>query len=171
MATVRWGRADFEGTVANHVRWGRADFEGTAPASTKVRWGRADFDGVAAVVLAPLTDLTVEPESFVTLTTTVTSGQTADAWTWRRISGPAVTLTGTGGTRTLYAPSAMPPSGATVVIGVTATASGITSPERTVTVTARPQLSWQWQSGAWYGRRPAIALFTDFFDDTFGDSF
>lgn len=158
MATVRWGRADLEAVPSvPKVRWGRSDFEGVATVVPKVRWGRADFDGVAAVVLNPIPNQTVEPGTVVTLTTAISSGQTADAWTWRIISGTG-TLIGTGGTRTVIAPSGMPPLGATLVVGVTATASGVTSPEQTVTITALPQLSWAWVSGAWVGNRPPVAV-------------
>lgn len=158
MAVVRWGRADFEEVPsAPKVRWGRADFEGTAVVVPKVRWGRADFEGVAAVLIAPIPNQSnVEPETLITVTTSVTSGHTADSWTWRRISGPTVTLTGTGGTRTFYAPSGM--TGTTLVLGVTATAGGVTSPEQTVTVTTLPQVSWHYSAGTWVGNRPVVTI-------------
>jgi hypothetical protein len=143
MAVVRWGRADFEAPPTYKVRWGRADFEGTAPVLQHVRWGRADFEGVAAVVVAPLLNLTdIEPETLVTITPVVTSGQTPEMWQWRRISGP----------------SAMPPARPQLVLGVVATAGGVASIERTLTIDILPQVRWAYTGSGWVGQRPTVPV-------------
>jgi hypothetical protein len=152
MAVVRWGRADFEAPPTYKVRWGRADFEGTAPVLQHVRWGRADFEGVAAVVVAPLLNLTdIEPETLVTITPVVTSGQTPEMWQWRRISGPVVTLSiASGGVVTFRAPQ--------LVLGVVATAGGVASIERTLTIDILPQVRWAYTGSGWVGQRPTVPV-------------
>lgn len=158
MAVVRRYRTDVDGTVGVKVRRYRTDVDGTALTVPKVRIYRTDVDGTAAVLLAPIANQTVEPETVVTVSTSITTGQTADSWTWRRISGATVTLTGTGGTRTLRAPSGMPPTGASVTLGVTATSGGVTSPEQVTTVTGLPQLEWYWTGTQWVGKPPRVQL-------------
>lgn len=155
MVTVRVGSVALKQSADPKVRVGRIALTGTVPSSPKVRVGRVALTGTANISIAPFAPVTAEPESTVTLTATLTEGGVADSYTWRRVSGPAVTFVGSGDTRAFAAPSAMPP-GAEVVIGVTATVGGVTSPERTVTVTVLPQLRWNYQAGAWVGRRPTV---------------
>lgn len=159
---VRWGRSEFGGSALTvpKVRWGRSEFGGSAPVVPKVRWGRSEFAGATLLALDPFTNLTdVEPETIVTLTANVSAG-TPDSYTWRQISGPTVSFTGTGGTRSFRAPSAMngslAPIGVTVVIGCTVTAGSTTSPERTVTISVLPQIRWVRSSGQWLPMRPVV---------------
>jgi len=159
---VRWGRSEFEGDTLSvpKVRWGRSEFEGTAPVTPKVRWGRSEFEGVTLLALEPFTDLVdVEPETIVTLTANVSAG-TPDFFTWRQISGPTVSFSGSGGTRSFRAPSAMngslAPIPVTVVVGVTATSGSTTSPERTVSVSVLPQTRWYRSAGQWLPMRPVV---------------
>lgn len=71
-------------------------------------------------------------ESLTTTSVTASSASTVTTWTWRQISGPTVTLTGTGATRSFVTPA--DPAGATVVLGVTASNPDGTSSEQTATV-------------------------------------
>jgi hypothetical protein len=74
--------------------------------------------------------LGIEPWTFVSLTATASGSPTG--WTWRQISGPAVTLTGTGSTRSYAAPA--PLNTTSLVFGVKATfADGTETAEGTVT--------------------------------------
>lgn len=158
MTKVLWARNAVEIVPANpRVRWGRSGLEGSAPVVAKVRWGRSAMSGAAAVIVAALPDQTVEPETTVTIAASLVGGSVADSWTFRPVPGAgrttAIGLSGSGATRTFTAPSAMPPAGATVVIGVTATLDGVTSPERTCTITVLPQVSWVWNGTEFVGAR------------------
>lgn len=119
----------------------RVAFTGTTPVVQKGRVHRIAFGGNAAVVMTPDTgERTVEPLTPVVLAMELVGGLTADTWTWRQVSGPPVTLFGTGGTRTLTAPAAM--DGTTVVIGVRASLAGVSSAERLITIAVLPQIMW-----------------------------
>jgi hypothetical protein len=116
-----------------------------------VRWGRTLVSGTAAVVVNPIPDQTnLEPESTVTITASLLGGGTADSWVWRVVSGPAVTIVGTGPSVTIAAPSDM--SGASVVIGVKATVGVLQSAEVTTTITSLPQTDWWWSGTDWLPR-------------------
>lgn len=158
MAKLRWGRHALEVLPGVKLRWSRHTLEGTASTGSKLRWGRHALEGTAGVFVNSIAAQTVEPETTVTLTASLAGGGTPDSWTWRRVSGPAVTLVGTGATRQFIAPSGMPPAGATVVVGVIATVAGTSSAEATVMITVLPQLRWQYEGGAWVGARRAVAL-------------
>lgn len=110
-----------------------------------------------SVKINAIADQSVEPGSSVTVTAVLSDASTADSYTWRQISGPAITLSGTGNSRTFTAPHAMPPAGATVVLGVTATKSGVTSNETIANVVALPQVSWVWNGTAWEGSPTTIS--------------
>ena len=117
--------------------------------------------GTTSVTLNPFTNLTdVEPETVLSITATMSDGSAADAYTWRQISGPAVALMGTGATRVFRAPSqlngSLAPVASSVVLGVTATVDGVTSPERTITVGVLPQLRWYRSAGQWLPMRPVV---------------
>lgn len=81
-------------------------------------------------------DVTAEPGLACTLTATHTAGAAPSSWSWSQISGPTVTLSGSGNTRTFTAPSSL--TGATVVIGCTPTGSSLTGAQDTITVTVPP---------------------------------
>lgn len=157
MAALRWGRAGLA-SEGPKLRVGRAGVDGTAAVTPKLRVGRAGVTGTAAVLVAALAPQTVEPETLVSLTASLVGGGSADSWTWRVVTGMPVSFSGTGASREFIAPSTLPPGGGTTVIGVRATVGGTTSPEVTVTITLRPQLSWQYNGTQWVGRRPAVAL-------------
>ncbi|MFZ1812572.1 MAG: polysaccharide lyase [Candidatus Saccharimonadales bacterium] len=80
----------------------------------------------------------IEPYTTVTLTgTDADVDSTVVARTWRQVSGPAVTLSGTGATRTYTAPGAV--GGATLVFGYQVTDDyGAMSDESTTTHTVLP---------------------------------
>lgn len=131
------------------IRWGRTTL--ADPSGSRVRWGRTLVSGTAAVVVNPIPDQTnLEPESTVTITASLLGGGTADSWVWRVVSGPAVTIVGTGPSVTIAAPSDM--SGASVVIGVKATVGVLQSAEVTTTITSLPQTDWWWSGTDWLPR-------------------
>lgn len=88
----------------------------------------------------------VEPKTVVTVTATHTGGTAPDGWAWRQISGPTVTLTGTGASRSFTAPSTF--QGAAVVIGCTPAAGASVGTEDAITVNVTPQPMWARPAGA-----------------------
>lgn len=119
----------------------RAQATGTGPTTGKGRVYRTQFTGTAATVLLPLTDVACEPLTSVPLTATLAPlSATPDSYSWRRISGPSVSIVGTGASVTVKAPAAL--AGATVVIGVKATTAGVDSVERTCTITTPTCQFW-----------------------------
>lgn len=160
MTVVRWGRGTLEGTTTTtgKVRWGRGTLEGTAATTPKVRWGRGTLEGAAGIVIGPIAAQTVEPGTSVEVPATVVTGSW-DQMAWRRVSGPTVQLVASGPSSvTFIAPSVMPPSNATVVLGVFASMTGVgVSTEQTATITVRPQIRWSLEGGVWVGQRPAVA--------------
>lgn len=107
--------------------------------------------------VAAFTPILTEPEIPVSMTATLSGGQTADSYSWQRVSGPMVQLQTAGNTCTFTAPSVMPP-GVQLQIGVTATKDGVTSAQRIQLITIQPQLSWYYHNGAWIGKRPSQLL-------------
>lgn len=162
MAKVRVYNAGLEQPILTHVRVYKASLSGSALVTPKVRVYKASLSGTAAVAINPLNPQTdVTPETLVTLTATLVGGGSPDSWTWRRISGPAITFTGSGATRSFYAPSyqlAGVPSATSVVVGVTATTGSTTSAERTVQIDVLPQPSWLYRAGTFVGRRPSVSI-------------
>lgn len=103
--------------------------------------------------LAPTADAgqaqTVEPWAAVSL---IGSGSDSDGtimgYTWRQVSGPAVTLSGSGATRVFTAPALE--AGATLVFGLIVTDDGgATSGEKTVTVTVLGATEFIAQGTSW----------------------
>lgn len=90
------------------------------------------------VTLGP--DVTVEAGSTVNLTATHTGGDAPDAWSWVQLSGTAVTLSGSGSTRSFTAPASY--NGTTVAVGVTASKTGTAGPQDAITVNVLPQPMW-----------------------------
>jgi hypothetical protein len=132
----------------------RISSSGAPAAAPRGRVHRVRSSGVAALAVEPIAGQQVPGGALVALTASLEGGQVADSWAWRRISGPAIGIEGTGATRTFRAPSIMPPANQTVVVGVTATVGGVTSVERTVEIVVMPQLKWFWTGAAWVGSRP-----------------
>lgn len=118
----------------------RAASTGTVPASRFGRAYRAAVAGTASVLLVPFAPRTVEPMSTVLLTAALVGGGVADSFSWRQISGPTVSFSGSGASRSFPAPSTM--AGDVVVVGVQATVGDTTSAEAIITITVLPQLTW-----------------------------
>lgn len=112
---------------------------GTLPVAPTLRIFRAALFGVGAVTVAPILPSTVEPMDAVTITA-VLATDGSPVWSWRQISGPSVTLIGTGASRTFTTPATQ--DGTTLVLGVTATVGGSVSAEQQVTVAVLPQIVW-----------------------------
>jgi hypothetical protein len=132
------------------LRVHRIGADGDVITYPKLRVHRIGATGAAVVTVNPLNGSTVEPGTVVATTAVLASGGTP-SWAWRQVSGPLVSLDGTGATRSFRAPSSV--QGSTVVLGVTATVDGVSSVERTLTVTVLPELTWTRQNGAWIGMR------------------
>lgn len=97
-------------------------------------------DTVPTVSLGP--DLVqIEPFKNVPLSATVTAG-TIGAWVWTQIAGPAVTLAGTGASRTFVAPALL--NG--IVLQFRVTGDGTATD--TISVTINPHLEWLKTSGS-----------------------
>lgn len=129
----------------------RAGATGTAPVTGKGRIYRAGLTGTASVLVSVIADYdNVEPETNLAITATLQGGGSADSWTWRRVSGAAIGINGTGASVSFLAPSDI--NGTSVVVGVTATVGPTTSPEETFTVTVLPQTEWWWTGSAWTPR-------------------
>ena len=94
-------------------------------------------------------DQSVEPWATVTLTGAAsTAVGTVTGYAWTQTSGPAVTLVGTGSTRTFTAPASA--AGATLVFSLVVTDNtGLVSTADTVTVTALPATEFYATAGAW----------------------
>jgi hypothetical protein len=80
-------------------------------------------------------------------------GPGAVTWTWTQVSGPDVTptLVPNGASVSFVAPSVMPGAVTTIVLGVTATIGGVTSPQVTATFDVLPQTFWAWNGTKWVG--------------------
>lgn len=112
----------------------------------------ASLAGSPAVGFVPIAERTFEPG--VTCSTTVTpvaGGPTVDTYTWRQVSGPSVTLTGTGATRSFTTPSLMPGATNLIVLGVTGVSGADTGRELTFNVYVLPQTRWSWNGTEWVG--------------------
>lgn len=129
---------------------------GVVPVRPRLRVHEIDAAGIVSLVLNPLADrAAIEPETKVQVTATVKTG-VPDSWTWRQISGPAVTLLTAGPSVEFTAPSSM--STITVVLGVTAASASVVSAERTITVQVLPQTLWNYIGGTWRGAPAPVWL-------------
>lgn len=155
MAAGRIYRAATESVASSKGRIYRAESAGGGTATPKGRIYRAEAAGIAAVTLLPIANITAEPGTVVPITAVLEGGGSADSYTWRRVSGPASTLSTAGGVASLTVPALAVnyiPVQAVVVIGVTATKSGTTSREVTTTITGLPETDWsRIPGGAWVG--------------------
>lgn len=93
---------------------------------------------VALPVVNPISEQTVDPHVNDVVTLTATASNSPTAWSWTQVSGPTVTLSGSGASRTFTAPAFYGTNSATVVLGVTATNAGGTSSQVQATVTILP---------------------------------
>lgn len=139
----------------------RAGATGTTFSTPALKWARVGGDGVSSVIVNPFaTQTTKDAGDLVTITASLASGGTPDAWTWRVVSvtptTAVVNLTATGEIVKFVAPAAMSATGVplavTVVLGVTATDTGVTSTEKQVTIPVYPSTEWSRQpGGSWLG--------------------
>jgi hypothetical protein len=95
---------------------------------------RATSGDYLAVTLGPTNPPTVDPFTRVALT--ASSVLPADSWTFAQLSGPLVTMTGTGGSRTFKAPARLTAS--VLLFQVTATKAGYPNSVAQVTHTVAP---------------------------------
>lgn len=99
--------------------------------------------GATAQIVA-IPAASVKPLATVTTTITLVGGGTADTYSFEQNSGPAVTFSGTGATRTWKAPATV--AGTVVQLELTAVKDGITSPPVIVDYTIPPCQLW-WHNG------------------------
>lgn len=152
----------------------KAGLTGTTIVTPKLRVYRVGLTGELGLVVTPVADQSgILPETMVTVTAFLDGGGTADSWVYRQISGPPVTFSGTGPTRTLTAPSVMPPTATRdVVIGVRAVKGAVTSAERTFKITPLYQTDWYYTGTGWRGQRPPeIVGVSGQFNPTFSPTF
>lgn len=138
------------------VRLGAITVTGSTAGAPRVRLGAVAVSGTAAVIVVPPPGRTLGPGESLVLTAALADGSAADTWSWRRVSGPTVTLVGAGASRTVVAPSVMPP-GDTLVLGVTATVGAVVSVEQLVQIPLLPQLAWSYDGTGWVGARTVPA--------------
>lgn len=120
----------------------------------RLRISHAEAAGAVRVRVLSIQPLTVEPLDLVSLTAYLESALVADSFSWDQVSGDSISLEGSGNTRTFKAPAST--AGTTIVVGVTATKGGVTSPEVQATVTVLPQIEWILKGGAWVPLIPAL---------------
>jgi hypothetical protein len=115
-------------------------------ANARLRIADITVVGGAALVLDDISSRFVEPYS--TVTTIASSLSTISAFTWRQISGPSVTFTGSGPTRTFVAPASKDSS--TIILGVTGwDTDGNSTPELQVSVYVYPHTLFVRSGSGW----------------------
>jgi hypothetical protein len=164
VATLRVGGITMSGTTANvlqTLRIGGISFSGTpAVGRNTLIIGGITLNGVVGITLGGVSSRVVNPYDTVTTTVApVTGSPDAVSYTWRQISGPPVTLTGSFATRSFVAPAGgTGGTSQTVVLGVFATdASTNTSGEQQISVTILPHTLYELVNGAW-SPRPLLTL-------------
>lgn len=146
MARLRIG--GITAAASPRLRIGGVSASGALAAAPRLRVGGISASGAVALVVNPILDqVNVEPESVVSLTASLASGDAADSWAWRRIFGPDIGIVGTGSSVSFSAPSAI--DGASVTVGVRATQAGVQSAEVTATIVVLPQTEWLWGGAGW----------------------
>lgn len=99
--------------------------------------------GATAQIVA-IAASTVKPLATITTTIALVGGGAADTYTFAQNSGPVVTLSGSGATRTWKAPATV--LGTVVQLELTVTKDGNTSPSVLVDYTIPPCQLW-WNNG------------------------
>jgi hypothetical protein len=133
---------------------------GTSIGGGKGRIYRLGVTGTAIASVASVSGVPTQvgPGEAVNLVGTYGAGVVPDSWTWRVVSGPAVTLSSTTSTQSFLTPSVSGTAAVTLTIGVKVTKSGVPSAERFYSMSVLPQLSWvRVHGGTWVGRRVAPA--------------
>lgn len=158
-ASMRIGGMSLSGAVAQSsasLRIGGMTLSGaTAQFRNTLRIGGITLHGSLGITLGNVSSRVVDPYDTVSTTVSpVVGSPDAASYSWRQISGPPVTLVGTGGTRSFTAPAG--PTGGvsqTVVLGVSATsADGNSSAEVPITVGIRPHTLYELAGGVWSPR-------------------
>lgn len=103
-----------------------------------------------ATVFAGNDQLGVEPFTLVTLASTVVAGSVSN-WAWTQLSGPSVSLSGSGASRTFIAPATTN----TTTLVFQATGDGTATDQ--VTVQVYPQLDWLKTTGGLLPLRPGVS--------------
>lgn len=80
-------------------------------------------------------------EPFDTVTLSASASQPPDSWLWEQTDGAAVTISGSGASRTFTAPATL--NGTTLTFQVTAAKSGTTPAVAQVTYTVYPHTTWR----------------------------
>lgn len=166
MSALRLYKAGLAGESQVKLRVYDVELAALVPVQPKLRVYEAELATVGAVIVSLPAAVIMGPGEQVELDAVLVTGGSA-TWAWRRISGPSLPIATDGGSATLTGPSRWnadvekPLSGApgisTIVVGVTATVGGVTSPEARCTVTVLPQLSWARSDGTYVGARVAPA--------------
>lgn len=100
---------------------------------SRLRIHGVSLDQVAASVPDLGASQAVESLSTVNLTATVSGSPSA--WAWTQTAGPAVTLSGSGASRSFTAPATV--DGVLITIQAVATISGVDTPPGTVDISVR----------------------------------
>jgi hypothetical protein len=166
VSTLRLYEAELDAVQAVKLRVYEAELDVAVPVLPKLRLYEAELTGVGAVLISLPAAVTIGPGELLELEADLLTGGSA-TWSWRRVSGPSLTISADGGAATITGPSrwnadvekpgAGVPGVSVVVVGVTATVDGVTSAEARCTITILPQVSWSRSGGTWVGSRVAPA--------------
>lgn len=167
MTVLRTYSVSLENVASSKLRVHHTSLDAVVDPVAKLRVHRAILAGTPATVLVAPDPVFLGPGQEQTITVETEDGVPATTWTWRTISGPSLSMSGSGATRKLtgphlwnqYAtqPLGSPPAPAVTEIGVQAVRDGIISKEIIVQVTTYPQSSWTRTGTTWRGARNAIA--------------
>lgn len=167
MTVLRAYSVGLQNAAPSKVRVYRAFLEAVVDPVARLRVHRASLDGTPATVLLPHDPVSLGPGEEKTVTMQTEDGVPATGWTWRRISGPSLSMSGSGGTRKLTGPHlwnqyttqplGSPPAPAVTEVGVQAVRDGIISDEVVIVVTTFPQSAWTRTGSTWKGARNAVA--------------
>ena len=166
MSTLRLYEAGLDAEQAKRLRVYEVGLDVAIPVQPVLRVFGVELDVVGAVTVELPAAATIGPGEILELEADLVTGGSA-TWSWRRVSGQSLPIAVDGGSATITGPSrwnadiekptAGVPGVSTVVVGVTATVDGVTSPEARCTVTVLPQLSWSRSGSTWAGSRVAPA--------------
>jgi hypothetical protein len=166
MSTLRVYKVKLDAEPQIKLRIYKASMSAQVPVAPVLRVYKASLTAAPAVLISVDPERVVGPGEAVEIEAELLSDVDA-TWQWRRIEGPPVGLVPDGPTVSFTAPSrwnafaATPssgePSSSTLVLGVTATADGVSSAESRCEVEILPQLAWAWSGSQWVGSRVAPA--------------
>lgn len=166
MSTLRVYGTSLTAQQQLKLRVHKASLSAAVPTVTKLRVHKVSATAVAGVVVTVPSSLTAGPGQALTVTATLETGGSA-TWQWRKISGPAVGLNNGANQVSFAVPSVWnadtsqpltgDPGPVVLVLGVSATVDGVTSPEVRCEITILPQLSWTRGNTSWIGAGVAPA--------------